>query len=568
MDRDSPLTFDDVISKETSHYSRNVILHRHANARMIQNILLIWLDTNIDEKNNVEWRKTISQFRDIVHNIKTFTDGEECIKFINSMHDENTCVIISGSLGQRTVPRIHDLSHVDSIFIFCNNKSLHETWSKEWSKIKSVSTEISTIYETVKLTIQQYEQNSISINFLTTNGNILNKDFNEMNPSFIFTQILKEIISTIKFEEKHIKQFIAYCRKLFVNNQNELKNIDIFERKYHDTTPIWWYTYECFLYRMLNRGLRLMDIDIITKMGFFISDLQQKIEQLHKKEFDNCDTDNTFTVYHGQGVSKTVFEQMPKMKSGLLSFDSFLCAMKDRRIAFDFAHHAITNPDLIGMFFIITIDPYKSTTPFAVINNINNREGNDEIFFPLHTVFRIREIQSMGENNRLFQVDLTLTSDNDEDLSGIISFIKEEIYPDLKGWDRLGQVLIKMHQLVKAQQIYDFMLEQTTNERERGDIYQRLAKIKDNQLSYKESIKFYEKSIEIYQKTPPSNHLGLAASYNGIGSVYEKLGEYAKVIPFYENALTIGQNALPSEHPHLEKWRKNLQFLKKKLVDK
>src|SRR4051812_3831162 len=54
--------------------------------------------------------------------------------------------------------------------------------------------------------------------------------------------------------------------------QSELKNVDKLQEKYRDETPIWWYTYECFLYLMLNRGLRTMDTDIIIKTGFFIND--------------------------------------------------------------------------------------------------------------------------------------------------------------------------------------------------------------------------------------------------------------------------------------------------------
>jgi hypothetical protein len=238
---------------------------------------------------------------------------------------------------------------------------------------------------------------------------------------------------------------------------------------------------------MLNRGLRLMDINIITKMGFFISDLHSQIEQLHNKQFHKSDSDNTFTVYHGQSLSKVAFEQMMKTKNGLISFDTLLCASKDRRISFNFAHHAVINLDLVGIFFIMTIDPCKSTTPFAFINKVSHLEGKDEVLFPMNTVFRIREIESMGENNRLFQVDLTLTDDNDEDLRMVTNLIREETFPNLKGWDRLAQLLIKMNQLYKAQEIYNIMLEQTTNESEKENIYHQLEKIKDNQLSSKDT---------------------------------------------------------------------------------
>jgi hypothetical protein len=92
---------------------------------MVQNVLLIWLDNNIDD-NNTDCRIAIAQLRRAVNTINTFTDGDECIQFLDSMGDEKACMIISGSLGQHIVPRIHNKSQIDSIFIFCNNMELHE----------------------------------------------------------------------------------------------------------------------------------------------------------------------------------------------------------------------------------------------------------------------------------------------------------------------------------------------------------------------------------------------------------------------------------------------------------
>jgi hypothetical protein len=58
-----------------------------------------------------------------------------------------------------------------------------------------------------------------------------------------------------------------------------MKTIDKLEREYRDQTPIWWYTYEGFLYPMLSRALRTTDVDIIIKMGFFIGNLHRPITQ-------------------------------------------------------------------------------------------------------------------------------------------------------------------------------------------------------------------------------------------------------------------------------------------------
>jgi SHS2 domain-containing protein len=93
-----------------------------------------------------------------------------------------------------------------------------------------------------------------------TSGDLSEKNLDQLDPTFMYTQILKEILLTIQFEQKHIQEFIAHCRAAFAESEGELKNVDKVQKQYYDKTPIWWYTYECFLYLILNRALRLMDI--------------------------------------------------------------------------------------------------------------------------------------------------------------------------------------------------------------------------------------------------------------------------------------------------------------------
>ena len=144
------------------------------NVQMVQNVLLIWLDSNIDN-NSTDCQNTISQLRRTVNTINTFTDGEQCIHFLQNMDNEKACMIISGALGQHIVPRVHTMSQVDSIFIFCGNKKYHEQWAKDWPKIKGVFTEIEPICEALKQAAQQCEQNAISITVMGNDGDVQEK---------------------------------------------------------------------------------------------------------------------------------------------------------------------------------------------------------------------------------------------------------------------------------------------------------------------------------------------------------------------------------------------------------
>jgi len=255
-------------TEQESSHSKDGTTHRRARIRMVQNILLIWLDEKINDDSD-DSRNTISQLKQTVNEIKTFTDSDRCIQFLETINDEKACMIISGVLGQTIVLRIHNMSQIDSIFIFCGSKKRHEEWAKQYGKIRDVFTEITPICDALKNAARHCEQNAIPMSCVSTNEDVSNKNLDQLDPSFMYTQILKEILLTIKFDEKHIKEFIEHCRVQFVNNDYELKKIKKFEREYHDKTPIWWYTNECFVYPMLNYALRVMNVDTIIKMGFF-----------------------------------------------------------------------------------------------------------------------------------------------------------------------------------------------------------------------------------------------------------------------------------------------------------
>lgn len=74
-------------------------------------------------------QNTLAQFRQIVHTIEIFTDIDECANFLVQIQDERVCMILSDSIGFYIVPCLHDMSQLDSIFIFSTTyKNNHPQW--------------------------------------------------------------------------------------------------------------------------------------------------------------------------------------------------------------------------------------------------------------------------------------------------------------------------------------------------------------------------------------------------------------------------------------------------------
>ncbi|CAF1472748.1 unnamed protein product, partial [Rotaria sp. Silwood1] len=262
--------------------SRNAVLPQTAR-RILQNFLLVWLDANLQESDN-DFKNSLQHLRKIVASITKFTDAQQCVNFLSEIKKEKIFMIVSGSLGRQIVPEIEALPQLEAIYVFCGNQSVHEQWAKKISKVKGVYTKIEPICQALEIDRQRCDQAMIPISF------------NGRDALFMYTQLLKEALLEIEDDDvKSIKDLVDYCR---LQNDVDEDQIKLVEREYRDHTPIWWYTAETFIYPMLNRGLRQMDVDIILKMGFFIRHLHQHIKALHREQQGNMPTN--FQVFRGQ----------------------------------------------------------------------------------------------------------------------------------------------------------------------------------------------------------------------------------------------------------------------------
>ena len=518
---------------------------------MAENFLLVWLDGSVNESDNEEYTTSITKLRQVVNTVKVFADIDECIEFINGLTEAVVFMIASGALGEKIVPIVHDKLQVNTIYIYCGYKARHEIWAEKWLKVRGVFTEIDPIYEALKEAVQEYNQNSISISFVKSRNGDSSENLDQLDQSFMYTQILKEILLTIDFERQHFNEFVQYCQEQFVGNSLELENVDILRKKYPYPQPIWWFTYHCFLFGMLNKALRTMEVDLIIKMGFFIRDLHKHIAQLHQEQYDGRDYSHPFVVYRGQGLTTKDFEQLVNSKGGLLSFNAFLSTSKNRNVSLDFAFQTASHSNMVGILFIMKIDPSKCSTPFANVQEVSAYPIEEEILFSMHSVFRIGNIKQISKNDHLWEVHLTLTSDNDPELHALAESLRKETSSSHIGWDRLGILLINLGHFNKAEELYNILLQQTNKEDEKAYLLYNLGRVKHHQGNYTQAIAFYEKSIETGQRILHPDHPDLATTYSNMGLAYRRTGEYSKALSYYTKDLDIKLRTLNSNHPSL-----------------
>ncbi|CAF2021758.1 unnamed protein product [Rotaria magnacalcarata] len=551
----------DALTTESSHpvsprQLGNITTRRRLPAyrRIVQNIPILWLNPNIYESQD-GFRDSIVQLQHIFNDITVFNDADRFVDFLTEIKHEKTCMIVSNDVGQHVVPLIHDAPQLDAIYIVSETKTTQREWTKNWSKVRGIFTEIQHVCESLERAAIICDQNSISINIISL-SDALHQNLDQLDQSFMYTQLLKEILLEFPYSERSLEILVDHCRDQYTDNDFELKKIDEFFRDYRLKSPIFWYTYATFIYYMLNQALRTQEVGSIITMGVFVRDLHKNIEQLHSEQSNGHKT-GSFVVYRGQGVSNYDFEKIKRSEGGLLSFNSFLSTSIDHDVSFAFADSNRGNPDLVGILFHITIDPLVSSIPFASLDNVSHFTSEKEILFSMHSVFRIGEIKRIYDDDRFWQVELTLTKDNDQQLWALTERIREETESESKP-HQLGQFLIKLGQFNKAKQLYKALLDLMPDDIQKATVCHQLGYIHYSQGDFVNAISFHEQSLQIKQQTFSTAHLSLADSYNSIGAVYDDMGEYSKALSFFEKALEICNKKQPPNLDDLNKLYNNM----------
>jgi hypothetical protein len=69
-------------------------------------------------------------------------------------------------------------------------------------------------------------------------------------------------------------ELISLCQKEYKDNRVELNILDEFKKDYVSDRSLWWYTRESCLYRLMNKALRVQNIDLLFLFRFLFEILE------------------------------------------------------------------------------------------------------------------------------------------------------------------------------------------------------------------------------------------------------------------------------------------------------
>jgi tetratricopeptide (TPR) repeat protein len=555
----------------------------------LEDLTIVWLDITIDS-NNIVWSKRQSLLRSCINYIRTFTDQNECLEYISTIHDERIFLIASGSLGEIIVPKIHNLSQISAIYIFCGDIVKHNQWSKLFSKIRGVFNDENSLMICLEKDAKIYSNTLIPISISHSNEYSL-QDIDKEQVAFLWFQLMIEVIYRLPQTSISKKQMIDECRTHYADNSAQLSIIDEFYNKYNGDLAIEWYTKDSFLYRLLNKAFRTQNIDLVFYYHYFVSDLTRALTKLYLDQFNG--KEGILTVYRGQHMHIDELERLKNSIGRLMSVNTFFSTTTSSEVAADFSGNGeYRSQGLESVIFQIKIDLSIQRRPFGKIDQLSSKKNENEILFAVGSVFRIENVELFLDN--IWLIILTLTDGVKKEIEDLLAYFTKHVgtqpsllelgvllsqigdferakrfYLHLKNelpenhydlgvlYNNLGEIYRKQGYLDVAMEYYKLAIDELTESFGFLDpwfaiVHSNIAMIYDVRREFDQALIHYRCALHIIERDRDGGEGELYSTiYNGMAAIFQQKGQLETALKFYEKTLKIELAILPSGHPSI-----------------
>ncbi|CAF1178735.1 unnamed protein product [Didymodactylos carnosus] len=512
----------------------SIIRVKSRKSKNLETFSLIWIDENANKtEDNLTTQKRL---RAKINFLKIFEKIDECEQYIQKIKDEKIILIVSGSVGRQLVPKIHDLTQLSAIYVYCMDKINNEKWAKDYIKVRSVVTQLN---ELVSNIIQdQKRREKIEEPLAMTifkREEATYTDLKSENANFMWFQLFIDVLIRLEQSAVSKTELVLLGKEIYKGNEQELDIIEEFDKNYKPSKAIWWYTRECFLFRLLNKGFRVQDIDILFAYRFLITDMYKQLKQTQS---ETVQLEPVIHVYRGQAISIDELNHMKTSIGELISMSSFFSTSLQRETAVSFLRLANLTDLLQLVLFEIKADRRIKAKPFANITQLSFFQDEQEICFCFGSIFRIQNVVYDKQNN-FWIVRLELCNDDDHDLRFVYAYMKNEMGEET-GLLSLGKLLWKVGNHYKAEMYYTRLLDELEDDDpDLATCYEGLGNIADDRSQFDQAINMHTKALEIRKKTLSPKDKIIAFSYVNIGVVYTKNNELDLALKNYLKALDI-----------------------------
>jgi hypothetical protein len=211
-----------------------------------QDFEIVWLDQqriqNVVEPDYLNRRVDLNQLFGCLRVVNTV---ETCLTHLSTLDmADKVLLIVSGTLGESTLPLVHEQIQIVSVFIFCDDIIKHREWASKYLKIRGVFNVAEQLVEAIQRDVQLLVHHFIPANIFTmqdvhqTSFQNIEKD----QANFMWFQLLIDVLARLPQSAQGKRELIEECRRCYAKNESEMKKIAEFETMYTSDQAIRWYT--------------------------------------------------------------------------------------------------------------------------------------------------------------------------------------------------------------------------------------------------------------------------------------------------------------------------------------
>ncbi|CAF1121410.1 unnamed protein product [Adineta steineri] len=536
------------------------------------NYSLIWFSSEI---NTDEYNYTQEKLELYIDYFHIFNEPDPCQKYIQSVSTGTRIIFITNEhFSEQFISQIHQFRQISIIYIYCMNPEYQGNWTKQYKKIRSIEYHLDALIDRIKIDRTQrkaYDKDeSLLMNIFQEDRNN-EKSTMELNGEFIQTQLLIDYLDRMETTDRDKDELTILCKKIYRENKYQQTIIDEFQNTYSSDQAIRWYTRDSFLYRLLNKALRMQDTNILFLFRFFIRDITK---QLRDHQYPSA-----ITLYRGQIISKKELKLFEESNRKFVSITSFFSTTFDSAVALNYLDSELIDDDLQSVLFEIHADPSENQSkPFAETTSISYFPDEREVLMMLGSVFRIDSVEYLIETIKLIQ--MTLCNHNNQNINLVFDYMRKKRGIGTVRLALFGRVLIGMAKFQAAENHCKCLLKTLpVDHPDLPNCYQALGKIYCEKCDFDRGFQCFQTALDLLRRESNDNSFRIAYIHNSIGELYQKEVNTSEALKSFQQALKIFNELLGDNNENIawcynnigivyfmeKKYREALIYLKKAL---
>ncbi|CAF3524876.1 unnamed protein product [Rotaria socialis] len=527
----------------------------------------------------------------ITYTIQIFTVEKECIEFIKPVTTE-VFVVIDGVPPTPLMEGIEPLKQIDFVFFYTpQNDAVTDVAKVTHGYLINLCETEEVLIDSLRKSCEELDKQTAAFSIYNRKGKST-RDLSKEAGSFLFFQLLKNVLKNMPKTTEAKKTMFTVCRNYYRGNLTELKNIDDFDLTYKSVDAIPWYTKKTFIYKLINKALRIEDVDVLYQLCFYIMDLSEQLElkfqELKAKQKD------VLKLYRAQKLSPDDAANFQNSIGNSISISCYLSTTSEHSVAYGFATKSAKREDTVRALFEYTVD--LNTVQNIVIADIGKYSAFPEeaehifdfvhaidqgaVLFAEYLVYHKRKIAELNivlmlgnlllEMDEYFKVeryfDNLVNSSNPSDEQIVCIFFNFDRTYRLK-----GDFVRAINYYNRANNLHLYarpkrLASAGKNLNGLGVVYmepRRQLKAEEFHFSsyfieYDRAKTKFTKAKEIYNRALPPGHPKHALPRVNFRNVYLSAGEYTKACSEYESALKLQEASLLGDHPDIGRKLHNL----------